>query len=819
MLKLYHRKWAILLAGVLFANTYSFAQSLQLEAFPPSIRLEGKDTRQQILLSAKATRTWQDVTRAATYRSGNPAVASVSAHGVVEPAGSGSTQIDVVFGQAKLSIPVTIDSGEKFLPFDFAADIAPIFTRFGCNGGGCHGKSDGRGGFQLSLFGFNPKSDYEAIVKGSRGRRLFAASPEHSLVLMKPAAVLPHGGGKRLTIGQPEYVRLQRWIADGAPWGAAGKKELERLDITPPTRTHTKKAEQQIVVTAIYTDGSRRDVTRLTDFTSNDPGVAIVDEQGLVTTQSRTGETAIVCKFDGQVGAARILVPLDKADVAGRWPELPRGNFIDTHIMAKLRELNVPPSALVDDSAFLRRATLQLAGRLPTVEEATAYLADDRADKRTRLVERLLDSGDHADLFAQKWSDVLRNKLRQQKTRHAGTVAFHRWVRNAIADNMPYDRFVREILTATGRATMNPPAQWYAEVRYLDRYVDDTAQVFLGLRIGCARCHNHPFEKYTQEDYYGLAAFFARVGRKGGNGIAERAADEIIYVNATGSVKHPVTGQEVLPHGLGGPPLDIAAYDDPRAALADWMCRPDNPYFAKAFVNRMWAHFFGRGLVDPLDDLRATNPAANEPLLNALAEEFIKSKFNMRHIVRLIATSTTYQLSSVPNADNLDETQAYARFYPQRMTAEVLYDAINAVTRSRPAGFGQMPEGTRAVQLPHEGFTDTLLDLFGRPPRESACECERIAEPSLAQSLYLMNNPSFLAKVGNPGALAGQLAKDKRSAEEKVRELFLGALSRLPRPEEMAVALEHLQNEGGTASAYGDLIWVIINTKEFLYVL
>jgi hypothetical protein len=810
--------WATVAVLILYAG--AAARADEIEALPATVHLQGKDARQQLLLSVKLSGgAHRDVTRTATYRSADPGVAAVSTAGVVQPVASGKTQIEAIVGQTKLAIPVTITQGGAFLPLNFRTDISPMLTKAGCNGGGCHGKTDGRGSFQLSLFGFNPASDFEAMVNGSRGRRVFASSPENSLLLLKAAGLIPHGGGKRLPIGEPEHQRLCRWIATGTPWETAKTPELERLEVFPAMRRFIQDAEQQIVVMAAFSDGTRRDVTRLTVFTSNDPGVAVVDDAGVVTMQKRTGETAIVCKYDGQIGVARVLVPLDKSDVASRWPKLPKANFIDDHVMTKLHELNVPPSGLATDSAFLRRATLQIAGRLPSIDEAKTFLADSDSDKRIKLVDRLLHSGDYADVFAQKWSDVLRNKLRQQKSRHPGTVAFHRWVRNAVADNMPYDRFVREIITATGRATSNPPAQWYAEVRYLDRYVDDTAQVFLGVRIGCARCHNHPFEKYTQNDYFGLAAFFARVGRKGGNGIAERAADEIIYVNPTGSVKHPVTGLVVQPHGLGGNALDIAPYDDPRDALADWMARPDNPYFARAFVNRMWAHFFGRGLVDPLDDMRASNPAANEPLLNALAQEFIKSNFDMRHLVRRIVTSTTYQLSSEAHADNLDETTAYSRFYPQRMTAEVLYDAISTVTRTPPAAFSGMPAGTRAVQLPHEGFADQLLDLFGRPPRESACECERLAEPSLAQSLYLMNNPAFLGKVQSNNAFAGQLAKDKRSADDKVRDLFLATLARQPTPKEMTVALDHLRVEGSTVSAYADLIWVLMNTKEFLYVL
>ncbi|MCE9533371.1 MAG: DUF1553 domain-containing protein, partial [Planctomycetes bacterium] len=631
----------------------------------------------------------------------------------------------------------------------------------------------------------------------------------------------PHGGSRRLTAGDPETELLRRWIASGTPWEEAGSSRMERIEITPAIRALGRGHQQQIVVTAVFTDGSRKDVTRTTDFRSNDTAIATVDELGLLTTAERTGETAIVCMYRGQVGTARILVPLTQkaTGAVAEVKPFPRSNFVDDHVLTKLRQLGLPPSPVVDDAGFLRRSTLQIAGRLPTVEEAKQFLADTDPAKRVKLVDRLLESGEYADFFAQKWADVLRNKLRKQRDRFPGTVGFHRWIRNALADNIPYDRFVKEILTASGSPAVNPPSQWYGEVRSLDRYVDDTAQVFLGVRIGCARCHNHPFEKFSQDDYFGLAAFFSRVGRKGGTGLrTERASEEVIYVLPSGEVKHPLTGKVVLPHGLDGPLLDIAPYDDPRLHLAEWMRRPDNPYFARVFVNRMWAHFFSRGLVEPLDDLRLTNPAANEALLNALAQEFIKSKFDMRHIVRLICTSTTYQLSSAPLDDNLEDTQANARFYPQRLSAEVLFDALNTVTQTTRGQFSGLPEGTTAVQLPHEDFPNEFLLLFGRPPRESACECERVAEPSLSQSLFLMNDPQLLSKIGNKGGVAGKLATDKRPPEEKVRELFLTVLSRPPTPEEMKKALDHIQSEKGAHTAYGDLIWVMLNMKEFLYV-
>lgn len=697
---------------------------------------------------------------------------------------------------------------------DFATDIVPILTKAGCNSGGCHGKSDGRGGFQLSLFGYDPARDYDSIIKRSRGRRVFPGSPDDSLLLKKATASVPHGGGTRLKREQPEFELLQRWIADGADWGGQAPK-LVHLEVSPDFRTLGHNATQQVQVTAVFADNSRRDVTRTTEFRSNDPSIATVDEFGLATTGTRLGETGIVCIHRGQVGVARIMVPVERRETASE--EVSRKNFIDELIAKKWTQLGVAPAPLVDDAGFLRRASLQMTGRIPTPDETRAFLAESHSDKREQLIDRLLNSGGYADHFAQKWSDVLRNKRRGQAERLPGTIGFHRWIRNAIAENVPYDQFVRRIVTANGNPSTNPPSQWYHEVRYLERYVDDTAQVFLGVRIGCARCHNHPFEKFSQDDYYGLAAFFSRVDRKGGAGVAERRANETIFVKAAGTVTHPVTGQVVPPHGLGGPAIDVAPYADPRQHLVDWMTQPDNPYFARAFVNRMWAHFFGRGLVEPLDDMRLTNPATVEPLLQALADEFVKSGFDMQHIVRLITTSGTYQLSSAGSDDTLDETQFHSRFYPQRLTAEVLLDGIDTVTAARTR-FNGLPEGTLATQLPDEDFSNPFLNLFGRPPRESACECEREAKPNLGQSLFLMNDAFFLDKLNVATGPAQRLAKDSREIEKKVEELFITILSRLPTAEEVRMAVDYLREEKDPTAGYRNLTWVLLNTKEFLYV-
>ena len=815
----------------------------RVSVFPERVDLAGQDSRQQLLVTATLSDgTIRDATREVSWHSTNADLAQVSSAGVVEPLGSGAAEIEIRAGATLLRVPVRIAHGERPLPLDFAADIVPMLTKAGCNGGGCHGKSDGRGGLQLSLFGFDPATDYHSIVHNSRGRRIFAGSVDDSLLLRKATGVAPHGGGTRLQRDQPEFARLRHWVETGTPWahpveGTHATSRLVGIEVFPDFRTLERNVQQQVLVTAVFSDGSRRDVTRVTSFNSNSPSIATVDDLGLATTGNRLGETAIVCLYRGQVGVARILVPLPRAQSgtgdaaqvaspddpvpaarsAALSRDLPESNVIDRHVAVKLRQLGVSPAPVEGDAGFLRRACLQIAGRVPTAAEVRDFVADSNPDKRVDLVDRLLVSGAYADHFAQKWGDILRNKRRGQATRLPGTIGFHRWIRNAFAENVPYDQLVRGVITATGNPETNPPTQWYHEVRYLDRYVDDTAQVFLGVRIGCARCHNHPFEKFTQDDYYGLAAFFARVDRKGGDGVAERRANETIFVKATGSVSHPITGEPVPPHGLDAAPVDIPPYQDPRQALVDWMVQPDNPYFARAFVNRIWAHFFSRGLIEPLDDIRQTNPAANEPLLAALAEEFIRSRFDMRRIIRLICTSTTYQLSSIGSPETLDDTQFHSRFYPQRLSAEVLLDAIDSVT-GVPTRFGGLPDGTLAVQLPDEDFSNGFLNLFGRPPRESACECERESKPNLAQALFVMNDGFFTGKIASKGSLADRLNADSRPLEQKVDELFMTILSRPPEQDELRNALEYLKSEEEPQAGFRNLVWVLLNTKEFLYV-
>jgi hypothetical protein len=776
------------------------------------VTISGRDSAQQIVVSGDySSGQTRDLTRTSTYEASPAGIVQVDSTGLVTPIAEGEATIRVVAAEGiETNLRVKVTNLVHDLPINFANQITPVFTKYSCNGGGCHGKSGGQNGFRLSLLGFEPKEDYEYLVKEGRGRRLFPAAPDQSLLLLKAAARLPHGGGQRIEFDSPAYRLLKRWIEQGMPYGSETDPVVTHIEVLPTERLMQREGTQQIVVVAHYSDGSSEDVTRTTSFDSNDTEMAEVSVSGLVTTAQLTGSVAVMARYQGHVGVFRSTIPLGVA--ATNLP--PARNFVDELVFKKLTALGLPSSTTADDATFLRRVTVDLAGRLPTLEEAEQFLADESPTKRESVVARLLDSTDYADYFANKWSAILRNKRRQDSEKPA-TFAFHEWIRQSLYENKPYDQFVREIVTATGTPELNPPVAWYREVKDQSAQVEDTAQLFLGLRIQCARCHHHPFEKWSQQDYYGVAAFFAQVGRKRS---PVQNQERIYHRPGVASAQNPKTGQGVKPTGLGVPANEIGPSDDPRHALADWMAAKDNPFFARSLVNRYWKHFFGRGLVDPEDDMRVTNPASNPELLDALAKDFVDSGFDLKHLCRTIVTSTTYQLSAEPNDWNQDDKQNFSRYYPKRLNAEVLLDAIDQVTGTQTS-FGGIPVGTRAVQLPDNGFNSYFLTVFGRPESSSACECERSSEANLAQSLHLLNSAEIQGKLTSGSGQAAQLAGDQaRPHEVKIRQLYLLAFSRPPAADEMTIALAHInKNEQDPKRAYEDIVWALVNTKEFLF--
>lgn len=706
-------------------------------------------------------------------------------------------------------------------PLNFANDIVPIFTKAGCNSGGCHGKASGQNGFKLSLLGFEPQEDYEHIVKEARGRRIFPAAPEQSLLLTKAANITPHGGGKKLDPKSDEFALLAKWISNGMPFGKDTDPKLASIEVQPAQRTMGLKSEQQLKVLARYSDGYIRDVTRSALYEPNDKSMAETTEGGLVKLFDLPGEVAIMIRYQGQIAVFRATVPLG-APV----DKLPPGsNFIDTIVFAKLKLLGLPPSDIADDNTFIRRATIDIAGRLPLPSEVQAFVSDGNPKKREALIDRLLASDEHADYFAGKWSAVLRNKRADPKDIR-GNFAFHRWIRDSLADNVPYDRFVRDVITASGDVDAHPPVVWYRQAKDATIQMEDTAQLFLGQRLQCAQCHHHPFEKWSQQDYYGFAAFFSTVSKKPTSRAGE---DQIFTKRAEAQAVNLRTKQPVKPAGLGAKTLALAPDDDPRHFLMDWMTAKDNPFFAKALVNRYWKHFFNRGLIEPEDDMRDSNPPSNPELLDALAKSFVESGYDLKKLIRTIASSTTYQLSALPNAHNAVDRQNFSRYYPKRLQAEVLLDAVNTALDAK-ISFEGLPAGTRATALPDNSYNSSnyFLTVFGRPEGSSACECERTQESSLAQSLHLLNSPDIQKKLADDKGRAAQLAADdKRSDEAKLAELSQWAASRPPSPKQIEIGLAHIAKRtsgktgpdllAGKRQAYEDILWALINTKEFLF--
>lgn len=819
--------------GVLFLLTPAL-HAAQLEGFLPNqakaIVLNDPDARQQILVTLKENSGLiRDVTREVQYQVEPQGIVQVSKTGFVTPLSDGKATITA---RLKSMPPVVfaaqVSSFKKQRPVSFYNDVIPQLTRSGCNSGACHGTPAGKNNFRLSLLGYEPRNDFEFITKESQGRRVSPAAPDTSLLLGKATGSVPHSGGKRFEKNGAEYNLIKRWIQEGMQYDPEKDPIVEHIEIFPKERVLPKQSTQQLVVMAYFSDGTSRDITRKAEYKPNQPMMSEVDEHGLVHVKEFTGTTSVMIRFQEHVTVFMATIPLGRPT-----PNLPKpSNFVDKHILAKLKILGLPPSDLCDDATFLRRATLDITGRLPTLQQTQEFLSDKRPDKRARKIDDLLDSPGYADLFAAKWAGILRNKAGgnlEQVARE--TFGFHSWIRTSLSSNKPFNQFVTELVTARGKPGTNPAVSWYRAVKDPKDQMSDIAQVFLGVRIQCAQCHHHPYEKWSQDDFYGFQAFFNTIGRKE---IYKLPEDDTIYHKRIVAVaKNPNTDQELKPTPLDGAALEIPAQRDPRIDLANWISSPQNPFFAKMLVNRYWKHFFGRGLVEPEDDIRVTNPATHPDLLNELADSFVKSNYDLKQICRTICNSRTYQLSSIPNEDNKDDQQNYARYYPRRLSAEVMLDAMNDAAGAKN-NFNHQPVGIRAVALPDDSanIESFFLRVFGRPQMDTACECERTANADLAQSLHLINSDAMLKLLSAPNGRAVQLARDKTKDDRThITELYLHTLSRLPSKNELDIAMAHLAKkrkqsaanpkqlsaEQAEKEAYEDMIWVVINTKEFLF--
>ena len=693
-------------------------------------------------------------------------------------------------------------------PLNFENDIIPILSRYGCNSSGCHGKAEGQNGFKLSAFGFDPEADYRALTVEGRGRRVFPAAPEKSLLLLKASGGMPHGGGVRIGPERPELATLRRWVAEGMHFGSAADPQIVRIELSQHESQLTMGQSLPLVVTASWTDGRREDVTSLARFQSNNDGLTNVDEHGLVTAGQSPGVAAVMASYLGQVDTLHVVIPRSQPIAYAAKPA--EHNFIDTHVYRRLGQLNIQPAELCSDAEFLRRVYLDLIGTLPTADEARAFLADERSNRRALLVDALLQRPEFADYWALKWADLLR--VDRQALGHQGAYELYRWIRTSLAEGKPLDAMAREVITAEGPLAETPPAHFYSAVNEPGKAASTISQVFLGVRIECAQCHHHPFDRWSQTDYFGMTAYFAQLQRKA------TPLGTTLLAAGDPATTHPRTGKPVAAHALGQPLPEKNPAGDRRSELAAWLTAADNPWFARNLANRVWAHLLGRGLVEPVDDFRDTNPPTNPELLDALGEHLAEQKFDLRALMRTICASRTYQHASRPNETNVRDEQNYSRALLKRMDAEVLLDAVCQVTGVSEKFDGAAP-GTRAIELWDSQVEHYFLRLFGRPVRQSACECERVVEPSVAQVLHLMNSERLDAKLrhdaGPIATLVAREADDGKLAEE----LYLTVFSRFPTETERRTALEYLSASGPAdrRAKAEDLVWTMLNSIEFVF--
>lgn len=806
-------------------------ESLTVE--PAEIVLHGV-SRQQMLVTAKdRDGRLTDVTREAEFSVDDVAVANV-ASAKLQGVRDGATALSVRFGGREARVPVRVSAVGETQPIHFANDIVPILSKLGCNSGGCHGKASGQNGFKLSVFGFDPEADHAAILKEARGRRVQSSSPERSLILLKPTAQVPHGGGRRMTVESPDHQLMLQWVRQGMPLGRDDAPRVVALRASPVERVMGLQSSQQILATAEYSDGSLRDVTDAAAYTSNSGIAAEVDAHGLVRTGRVPGEAAITVQYMGQVAVTRVLVPRPLTTPANgtNWPA---NNDVDRLVWAKLQKMQIEPSGVADDATFLRRLFLDTIGTLPKPDEVREFLADTRADKRSRAIDAVLARDEYADYWSLQWADVL--LLNRDKLGDRGAFEFHRWLREQFARNRPYNVWVRELIVASGRSDEHGPVNFYRAVRTPEQLAESVSQAFLGVRVQCAQCHHHPFEKWSQSDFYGMAGFFNGVERKPVRTAAD-AKVELVFHAGYRETRMPQTDvlvptrpldagerQGVSPpsRGVAVPSVSRRAdalplADDPRVPLADWLTAPSNPWFARLVANRLWKHFLGRGLVEPEDDLRSTNPATNEPLLDWLAQQVVENRYDLKAVMRLILNSRVYQLTADPNDTNRDDEQNFSHHYVRRIPAEVLLDAISEVTGS-PELFPGRPRGTRAIELWDNRLPSYFLDTFGRSERTSPCECGRSGEPTMAQALHLMNAPQVSAKIANSTGRVARLLRASPPIDDAalIEELTLVTLGRLPTDKERSVA-QGLFANAARRDAAEDYLWTLLNSYDFLFV-
>jgi hypothetical protein len=792
----------------------------KLVVLPPSVDLFGPKAKQQLVAEASLADHQEDWTRTAEWSSSGPRIATVDEHGLVLPVSDGEVTITARAKGITASVNVRVKNSHAAAAWNFRNDVIPVMTKMGCNQGACHGALAGKNGFKLSLRGYDPDADYDTLTRASVGRRVSLTDPAASLIVAKPSFAIPHGGGKRFAKDSLEYQVIEGWIAAGAPPPSANDVQIRGLEVFPAAAVLAPEAEQQIVVRANYSDGHSQDVTRWVKFSSSNEGVATVDDWGRVK-MNGSGEAAITLYYSSRVLYSRLSVPFANEISADTYGKYPRRNFIDDLALAKWKSLHLAPSKNADDAEFLRRAYLDAAGVLPTSEDVENFLADTASDKRAKLIDRLMQRDEFVDYWSYKWSDLL--LVSSRRLNSTAMWAFYDWIRESVKQNKPWNQFAKDIFLASGSTRENGALNYFVLHKDPIELSENATQAFLGQRITCARCHNHPLEKWTQVQYYQMANLFARVGVK--NGAA--AGENIVFAKVSGDVLYPKLARPLPPAPLDAASISLDSNEDRRIVFAQWLTSPDNAMFSRTIVNRVWANFMGRGLVDPMDDLRATNPASNEELLAALSKDFVEHGYDVQRLIRTIMNSSLYQLSSEANATNQSDNIYYSKHIIRRLSGEVILDAMSQVTGT-PAAFAGYPVGTRALQLPDTQVKSDFLASFGRPARILCDAAERASDPTITQALHVINGDTLNKKLSSPEGTIALFLKLGLSDRRILEYMYLSAFSRYPSDSErttLAAALAKTRLEKGTEEArrdahrqaLEDMVWAMLTSKEFLF--
>jgi hypothetical protein len=799
------------LGAIVACSAIGQSAETTLELLPNRIVLSGPQARQQLIVEQRRGELFVGQCGAGVkWQSSDPAVVAIEEGLLVARSGGRATVTAECNGQTA-SAEVVVEKFNEPFTWSFRNHVESVLAQAGCNSGACHGAQAGKKGFKLSLRGYDPLGDYASITRQARGRRIVPADPGRSLLLTKPTGAVPHGGGLRLEVGSREYQVISQWIAAGCPEPRDDDPRLERLEILPGGAVLEPGNEQQLVVMAHFTDGHREDVTRWAKYTATNLSVAQVDDAGRISVMGH-GEGAVTAWYASQVVVATVSSPYKNAIDPSVFADAPRRNFIDELVLAKLESLNLPPSPPASDAEFLRRAFIDTIGVLPTIDETRQFLRDASPDKRDRLIESLLARPEFVDYWTYKWSDLL--LVNSEKLKPPAMWAYYQWIRNQVAAGTPWDDMVRQLITAKGSTLENGAANFFVLHQDPAELAETTSQAFLGMSIGCAKCHNHPLEKWTNNQYYAMANLFARVRAKDIAGEGNR----MLFAASEGDLVQPLTGKPQPPQPLDGEPLPLESTADRREHLAAWLVSPANPYFSRSITNRVWANFFAVGLVENVDDLRLTNPASNEALLTAAADYLVEQKFDLKALMRAILQSATYQRSSRALAENQGDERFYSRYYPRRLMAEVLLDAVSQVTAA-PTQFPNYPADWRALELPDANVNSKFLNTFGRPDRLITCECERTAAPSMVQVLHISNGDTINEKLAAKGNRLEALLSAAASDEAIVEDAYLAALSRFPTETEKQQMLSVLAepSEADKRVLVEDLYWSILSSREFLF--